>query len=100
MARHVKCIDCGTFNTNKDYCTKCGAVLSYKKRREIAYKKAQKKRKTKALLDEKNNPSFFDKYRNHNYAIVRIVVTVLHSIWLGFIAIGAFIAWLFTAIAA
>lgn len=99
MARHIKCISCGTFNTNKDYCTNCGTVLSYEKRRKIAYANAEKKRKAEALLEKKNNPSFFEKHRNHRNLIVRVLVTIIHSIWLGFIAIGGFIAWLITAIA-
>lgn len=99
MARHIKCIKCGTFNTNETYCTNCGAVLAYKKRREIAYKKAKKAREERERLEEKNNPSFFDKYGNHKYFIVRAVVKVLYSIWMVFMAIGTFIAWLVTAIA-
>ena len=100
MARYIKCIDCGIFNKNRVYCTNCGAILSYKKRRKIAYEKAEKARIERELEEEKNNPSFFEKYRNHKYAIVRIPVMILYSIWLGFIAIVTFIAWLITAIAA
>ncbi len=100
MARHVKCIKCGTFNKNREYCINCGAPLSHKKRRLIAFKKAEKERKAREAIEEKNNPSFFDKYRNHKYAVIRIPVIIFHSIWLGFMAIGTFIAWLFTAIAA
>lgn len=99
MTRHTKCIECGTFNTNKEYCKKCGAPLSYEKRRLIAYEKSEKERKQREILEEKNNPSFFDRYENHKYLMVRLVIGVLKSIWLVFVAIGTFIAWLFTAIA-
>ncbi|MFD1062438.1 hypothetical protein ACFQ1Q_04205 [Winogradskyella litorisediminis] len=100
MASHIKCFECGVFNTDREYCKNCGALLSYKKRREIAYKKANLQQKEKERLEKKSNPSFFEKYENHNNFIVRATIKVLKSIGLVFIAIGTFIAWLFTAIAA
>lgn len=100
MSSHIKCIKCGTFNTNKTYCANCGAVLSHIKRRKLAYAKAEKERKARQLKQEKENPSFFEKYSKHKYFIVRALTRIFHSVWLGFIAIGTFIAWLFTAIAA
>ena len=100
MAKHIKCPKCGEFNTDREYCVNCGAVLSYRKRRKIAFEMAEKLRKEKERLNDKMNPSFFDKYSNHRFWLVRASVRILHSIWLGFLAIGSFIAWLITAIAA
>lgn len=99
MTRHVKCIKCGTFNTNQEYCTNCGTPLSYEKRRQIEYEKSEKERKERELLEKQNNPSFFNRYGNHKNIIVRFAVRIIRSVWLAFMAIGTFIAWLVTAIA-
>ena len=96
----IKCPSCGIYNKNAEHCINCGAILSYKKRREKARKKTEDERKKRALDEQKNNPSLFEKYENHRFLLVRVCVKVLRSIWLVFLAIGTFIAWLFTAIAA
>ncbi|WP_179351111.1 hypothetical protein [Winogradskyella vidalii] len=100
MASHIKCPNCGLYNTNKEYCTNCNTLLSYKKRRELANKKAEKERRERERIQKEASPSFYNKYKDHRYLIVRVFVRVFHSIWMGFIAIGMFIAWVFSAIAA
>lgn len=100
MNRHIKCPNCGVFNTNAEYCKNCNTPLSYKKRRELSYAKEAKERLERERQEEKESPSFFVKYKDHRFLLVRIFVKVIHSIWTAFIAIGMFIAWLFTAIAA
>jgi len=100
MASHVKCPNCGIYNTNNDYCKNCGTLLSYEKRREIAFKREEKERRERARIDREKNPSFYEKYKDHRYWIVRAFATVTHSIALGFIAVGTLIAWIVTAIAA
>jgi len=37
----IKCPNCGVYNTNRDYCEECKTVLSYKIRRELAFKKQE-----------------------------------------------------------
>ncbi|WP_417856072.1 hypothetical protein [Xanthomarina gelatinilytica] len=54
--------------------------------------------KQEALKEKK--PAFFEKYINHRFLIVRIGTKIIRSIWLVFMAIGMFIAWLVSAIAA
>ena len=100
MARHIKCPNCGIYNTNEDYCSNCNTLLSYKIRRKLAFAQAEKERKERESKYEKDSPWFFDTYINHRFWAVRTITKILHSIWLGFLAIGAFLAWLFTAIAA
>jgi len=100
MASHVKCPNCGVYNTNEEYCTQCNTLLSYKKRRELAFAQDKKDRLERERLQNEASPSFYDKYKDHKFLIVRIFVKITHSIWLGFMAIGVFIAWLITAIAA
>ncbi|MEM6517018.1 MAG: hypothetical protein AAF688_12605 [Bacteroidota bacterium] len=100
MATHIKCPNCGTFNTNREFCRNCGTLLSSKKRRELAFKKEETERQERRRIKEEANPSFYDKYKDHRYWVVRVFATVTHYIALAFIAIGTFIAWLVTAIAA
>ncbi|HLV15065.1 MAG TPA: hypothetical protein VKY41_07790 [Xanthomarina sp.] len=95
----IKCPNCGVYNTDKDYCEECQTVLSYKIRRELAYKEQEKER-LKELANQEKNPSFFEKYSNHRFFIIRFLTKIIRSIWLGFMAIGMFIAWLISAIVA
>jgi len=100
MASHVKCPNCGVYNTNEEYCTQCNTLLSYKKRRELAFAQDKKDRLERERLQNEASPSFYERYKDHKFLIVRVLVKITHSIWLGFMAIGVFIAWLITAIAA
>lgn len=100
MARIIKCPNCGIYNKNADYCTNCSTLLSYKKRREIAVAKEKEERLERARFADEASPSFYEKQKDHRFLIVRILVKISHSIWLGFTAVGLFIAWLITAIAA
>ena len=100
MASHVKCPNCGVYNTNEEYCTQCNTLLSYKKRRELAFAQEKKDGLERERLQNEASPSFYEKYKDHKFLIVRVFVKITHSIWLGFMAIGVFIAWLITAIAA
>ena len=33
--RIIKCPNCGTFNTNKEYCENCNILISHQKKREL-----------------------------------------------------------------
>ncbi|MDX1272179.1 TFIIB-type zinc ribbon-containing protein [Bizionia paragorgiae] len=100
VSRNIKCPNCGVYNKNRDYCSECGTVLSYQKRRELAYKKEQEDRLKRQRIEKENNPSFFEKYENHRFWIVRAVVKVFKSIYMAIMAIGMFIAWLIATVAA
>ena len=95
----IKCPNCGIYNTDRDYCEACNTVLSYKIRRELALKKEENARLIKEASIEKK-PSFFEKYSNHRFFIVRFFTKALRSIWMIFMAIGMFIAWLISAVVA
>jgi len=100
MASQIKCPNCGVYNTNQDYCTNCGTLLSYQKRRELAFAQDEKDRKERARIQKEESPSFYEKNKDHRFLVVRVFAKVIHSIWMAFMAIGMFIAWLITAIAA
>ena len=100
VSRNIKCPNCGVYNTNRDYCSECNTLLSYKKRRELAYKKEQDAQLERRRIEKENNPSFFEKNENHRFWVVRAFIKVIKSIWMAIMAVGVFIAWLIAAIAA
>jgi ribosomal protein L37E len=93
----IKCIKCGTFNTNKEYCKNCGTILSYQKRREEQLKVETSKKLEKI---KKSPPSFIERLKEHNNLFYKAFGWLLYSGFLVVTAIGAFIAWLVFAIAA
>ncbi|WP_178990994.1 hypothetical protein [Winogradskyella schleiferi] len=100
MANHIKCPNCGIYNVNKDYCIQCNTLLSYEKRRDIEFAKAEKERRKRERIQKETSPSFYDKYKDHHLLGVRILAKAFRSFWIGFIAIGVLIAWIIAAIAA
>ncbi|TCK67960.1 hypothetical protein DFQ05_1744 [Winogradskyella wandonensis] len=97
MAKIIKCSKCGTYNKNKDYCDNCGALISYKKKREQRIEEEKTIRFEKA---KKKPPNFIEKLRAHQNLAYRILGWILYSGFAVVSAIGAFIAWLVFAIAA
>lgn len=100
MSRIIKCLNCGLYNKNVDYCIQCNTLLSSKKRRELAFANDEKERSERERVQKEVSPSFYENYKDHPYFVVRVFVTVAHSIWTAFMALGMFIAWLISAIAA
>ncbi|MGF1557352.1 hypothetical protein [Paucihalobacter sp.] len=98
--RRIKCPNCGTYNENVDYCTNCNTLINFKKRREIEFKKSEKKRAHNEQQDQENSLKWIEKYKNHRFLLVRVFAYIIYSIWAAVMAIGTFIAWLFTIIAA
>lgn len=100
MASQIKCPNCGIYNTNEDFCTSCGTLLSHKKRRELAFAQDEIDRKERERIQKEKSPGFYENYKNHKFLIVRVFAKTIHSIWMAFMAIGMFIAWLISAIIA
>lgn len=98
--RKIKCPNCGTFNTNKDYCSNCGTLINFKIRRELERQKSEKRRQQYHQEDKKTRFSLVEKYKNHRFFVVRIFGYLLYYVWSAVMAIGAFIAWLFAMTAA
>ncbi len=100
MTKHIKCPNCGIYNTDRDYCKNCNTLLSYEKIRELEYAEEEKEREERERISEEKFPSFYDKYKDHRYLIVRLLAKTSRSIWLGFLAVGILLAWIIAAIAA
>ena len=87
----IKCLNCGTWNKDKHFCSNCNQAISQKEivKKEIALKK----------IEEENKPPsktqiISSKLKNHKYFLVRVFYKILYSIGLVFAAIGAFLAWM------
>lgn len=93
--KEVKCNNCGVFTKNADYCSNCGALISYEKIREKEVETIKEQK-----LKETIKPSLLDRMKNDDRAFVRLLGYVLYVVWVPFMAIGAFLAWLIAAIAA
>lgn len=100
MSSLIKCPNCGLYNKNVDYCNTCNTLLSSAKRRKLAFAKDEKERNERERIQKEASPSFYEKNKDHRYLVVRGFAKVTHAIWAGFMAIGMFIAWLISAIAA
>ncbi|WP_339611350.1 hypothetical protein [uncultured Planktosalinus sp.] len=95
----IKCPKCGFFNTNSDYCIKCGTLINPKLKRSLENQKRAAEEKEKAAQKSKFG-LFIERNRTHKNIFIRLFFQFIYGIWFVVMAIGAFIAWLFAAIAA
>jgi len=86
-----KCLECGTWNHDENFCTNCGIPISPKEivKAETLKKKLIEEQKPKDAFDR-----FTEKLENHRYLFVRIIYKIGYSITVVFGAIGAFFAWM------
>ncbi len=96
---HIKCSNCGLFNTNKEYCDTCNALISHQKKRETKEVEVNEKEIKEAITAlEKQN--FADKMRQHPFFIAKILGWILHSVWILLNIIGGLVAWFVAMVAA
>lgn len=86
-----KCLNCGIWNKDEDFCGNCGLPISPK---EIDRVETNRK-----IEEEKNKPLdgwdlLMEKMKNHQSGFVRFLYKVMNSIGIVFAAIGGFFAWL------
>ena len=96
---HIKCSNCGVFNTNKEYCENCNALIS----EEIKRAKNEQKVKEEEIaekIEELKKLNFVDKLRKHPFFLVKFVGWILHSVWIVLNIIGGLIAWFVAMVAA
>lgn len=96
---HVKCPNCGVFNTNKEYCESCNTLISHQKKRET---RAHKIKRKEILIaqEELEKLNFADKLRKHPFFLVKFFGWILHSVWIVLNIIGALVAWFVAMVAA
>ena len=96
---YIKCLNCGIFNTNKEYCENCGELISYKKKQELRVEKAKQEELAEAIKDVENL-NLPQRLKKHSNFFVRIIGWILYSVWLVVSLIGAFLAWAIAMVAA
>lgn len=91
MAVERKCLNCGTWNTDNDYCTNCNNAVSpiiIEEKREAKREEIRNNR-VPSKLD-----LFIDKWQNSRFWILRVLYKILYTIGVIFFSIAGFFAWL------
>ena len=96
---HVKCSNCGVFNTNKEYCESCHTLISHQIKREARAITIQKNEMVIAK-EALEKLTLADTLRKHPFFLVKILGWILHSAWLIINVIGGLIAWFVAMVAA
>jgi hypothetical protein len=91
MATERKCPTCNTWNTDEDYCTNCGTLLSP----QIIEEKREEEREER----RKNKPPtkfdiFLDRWANSKYLGLRILYKIVYGVSVAFFTVASFFAWL------
>lgn len=96
---HIKCPNCGVFNTNKEYCESCNTLISHQKKIEEKKVVVQQKEITDAVI-ELEKQTFIKKLRKHPFFLMRFFGLILYSVWFVLTFVGSLIAWLIAMVAA
>ncbi|MDT7829883.1 hypothetical protein RQM65_14510 [Pricia sp. S334] len=95
-----RCPECGHLNLNRDYCENCGELINTNlKRKREGEERTQQKEKERD--EEKPNAvtQYFKKLIRHPNPIIRYPAKVFYSVWAVVMAIGAFLAFIFSYLA-
>ena len=95
----IKCLECGTINENKEYCSNCNAIISDAKKRAL---KAQQLKEAQ-IKEEKfklDNPSLTTRLKTHPNIFLKSIGWVLYSVITIVSIIGAGLAWFIAMVAA
>lgn len=96
---HIKCSNCGIFNTDKEYCSSCNTLISHQKKRETRAAKI-KDEEIEQVKIELAKMNLADKLKKHPFFLVKIAGWLLHSVWLLLNIIGGLVAWFVAMVAA
>ncbi|NVK51362.1 MAG: hypothetical protein HWD85_00395 [Flavobacteriaceae bacterium] len=96
---HIKCANCGVFNTDREYCENCNQLISHTIIRQEKESKT-KQREIKETIAKLEKQTFVDTLRKHPFFLVKFFGWILHSVWLLLNIIGGLIAWFVAMVAA
>ncbi|CAM1364486.1 conserved hypothetical protein [Tenacibaculum litopenaei] len=96
---NIRCSDCGVFTENSDYCKQCGAVISFRKKRELKIAQVQQE-EVHAYEDALANPNLPKRLMRHKNALMRMFGYLLQSVYFVGSLIGALLAWFVAMVAA
>ena len=94
MSVQRKCTNCQTWNSDVDYCSKCGALISSTIIEEHREVKRENRRKNKAPSDLE---LFIKKWEGSKYLVLRILYKIVYTVAFIFFAIASFFAYLAAA---
>ncbi len=97
--RIIKCTNCGVFNTNKEYCENCNALISHQKKEKLKEAKLKQAQIDKAVY-ELEHPNLAERLKKHPFLLYKIIGWLLYSAIMVVSAIGAAVAWFLTMVAA
>lgn len=98
--RMIKCLNCGTFNTDVDHCTQCDASLNERTKKYEHRKEKVKSELIEQVIYERENPNLAERLKNHRFIVFRMLGWIIFSvIWIVSAIVSAFI-WFVTMVAA
>ena len=96
---HIKCPNCGTFNTNKDFCESCNSLISHQKKR-VARAALIHEKEVQEVKEELEKVSVSQRLMKHPFFLVKILGWCIQSIWFVLNIVGGLIAWFIAMVAA
>ena len=84
----IKCVNCGEWNKEQDYCLSCGQPIS-----QVALLKKQEKEKQSNTLPKKRDEieESLEKLKNHRFLLIRSSYHIVYStFWLFWIISSVF----------
>jgi uncharacterized Zn finger protein (UPF0148 family) len=98
--RYRTCQKCGTINLNRDYCSHCGHIVNINLERKLKREEKAQKKEEQAAKDKNQVTLFFERVLDHKNPFIRYTAKFFYSIWVVVLAIGSFLALIFSYIAA
>lgn len=100
---YITCLECGTVNLNKEYCSNCGAILDVVLKRQLEREKKIRdkiKQKEKTKKEPSKIEAFLKSGAEHHNIILRALFQTGYYIWLFFaVVIGGLISLVIAAAA-
>lgn len=97
-----RCAVCGKMSLNQDYCPACGTIINSALKRELEQKEKANRRRRERNDPKRKSPvtRFLENVKDHDNIIIKYVARFFYGIWIVVLAIGSFLALLFSYIAA
>lgn len=69
---HIKCSNCGVFNTNREYCKNCNELISHKVKRQEKETKV-KQQEIKKSIEALEKQTLIKRLRKHPFFLVKFL---------------------------
>ncbi|UZO82337.1 hypothetical protein NBT05_07635 [Aquimarina sp. ERC-38] len=96
-----RCPYCTTENLDRDYCKNCGKLINTILKRKLEREQKLAAKQQEAANEKPNKiTEFFENARVHKNPMVRYPAKAFYSIWVIVLAVGSFLAFVLTYVAA